>query len=155
MDLALSAASRTKSIERGDGDKYKRADRQYYQDNKDRCLRQSANRRARLRDPSGVNYPQYLFETAKARARAKGREFSIDVGDIVIPPTCPILGIPLVLTNTKQQPNSPSLDRIDSSQGYVKGNVRVISWRANTLKKDATIAEIKCLYEFFVTGTMQ
>lgn len=37
---------------------------------------------------------------------------------------------------------SPSLDRIDSSKGYVKGNVRVISARANMLKNNATVEEL-------------
>jgi len=39
-------------------------------------------------------------------------------------------------------PNSPSLDRIDNSKGYVKGNVIVVSWRYNSLKKDGTPAEL-------------
>lgn len=39
------------------------------------------------------------------------------------------------------QPNWPSLDRWDSSKGYVPGNVFVISYRANTLKNSATLDE--------------
>jgi hypothetical protein len=58
--------------------------------------------------------------------------------DIVIPDTCPLLGTPM---------ESPSLDRIDSTKGYVKGNVWVISNRANTLKNDATLTELKTLVE--------
>lgn len=38
---------------------------------------------------------------------------------------------------------SPSLDRLDSSKGYVKGNVRVISKRANQLKNNATVEEMR------------
>ncbi|TXH09432.1 MAG: hypothetical protein E6R03_16805 [Hyphomicrobiaceae bacterium] len=75
-----------------------------------------------------------LYNAAKNRAAQKGREFSIELSDIVIPKVCPVLGTPMV---------SPSLDRIDSRKGYVKGNVRVISKRANTLKNDATVAEMK------------
>jgi len=40
------------------------------------------------------------------------------------------------------QPNWPSLDRWDSTKGYVPGNVFVISYRANTLKNNATYEEI-------------
>ena len=75
-----------------------------------------------------------LWSAAKSRANRKGREFSIELSDIVIPDTCPVLGTPMV---------GPSLDRIDSSKGYVKGNVRVISKRANTLKNNATIEELE------------
>jgi hypothetical protein len=44
-------------------------------------------------------------------------------------------------------PDSPSLDRIDPSKGYVKGNVRVISARANLLKNDATVGELTLVLE--------
>lgn len=79
-----------------------------------------------------------LYNAAKSRAKAKNREFSIELEDIVIPLRCPVLDIPM---------KSPSLDRIDSSKGYVKGNVRVISKRANTLKNDATIKELTLVLE--------
>ena len=41
--------------------------------------------------------------------------------------------------------NSPSLDRTDPKLGYILGNVRVLSWRANYLKGDATVQEIRKL----------
>jgi len=74
-----------------------------------------------------------LYNAAKSRAAIKGREFDIELSDIEIPELCPVFNTPLV---------SPSLDRIDSSKGYVKGNVRVISKRANQLKSNATVAEL-------------
>ena len=75
-----------------------------------------------------------LFNAAKSRAALKDREFSIELSDIVIPKVCPVLGISM---------DSPSLDRIDSNKGYVKGNVRVISKRANMLKSNATVQEMQ------------
>ena len=77
---------------------------------------------------------------AKGRAKEKHLEFNIDATDIVIPLVCPILNIEL--HNKKGSPggssNSPALDRIDNSRGYVKGNVRVISHLANMMKSSAT-----------------
>jgi hypothetical protein len=55
------------------------------------------------------------------------------------------LGLKLEQGNGKSTASSPSLDRIDSSKGYVKGNVRVISHRANLLKNNATVEELKLL----------
>lgn len=75
-----------------------------------------------------------MYRSAKARAKEKGRDFNIELSDIVIPTLCPVLGTPMV---------GPSLDRIDSNKGYVKGNVRVVSKRANMLKNNATIEELE------------
>ena len=84
-----------------------------------------------------------LLTKAKSRAQATGRAFDLDLGDIVIPDTCPVLGIPL---------DQPSLDRFDNNLGYVKGNVRVISLRANRLKGDATIEEVEAILRYMREG---
>ena len=65
--------------------------------------------------------------------------------DIVIPAVCPLLGLSLRLNTGVVGHDSPSIDRIDSTRGYVPGNVWVISHRANTLKSNATIAELEML----------
>ena len=96
----------------------------------------------RIKHPEGV-----LCSMAKRRAKKKGLEFNIDNTDIDIPILCPILGIPIVKIYTKGKStgptsNSPSLDRIDNSKGYVKDNVRVISHKANTMKHNATSLEL-------------
>lgn len=86
-----------------------------------------------------------LLFRSRSRARKKGFEHNIELDDIVIPETCPLLGISLYKGSESVGPNSPTLDRIDSSQGYVKGNVWVISYRANTIKNDATIEELELI----------
>ena len=88
-----------------------------------------------------------MWSRAKYRAKQRGHEFAITKDDIVIPDKCPLLGIPLIKNKTIQQGNSPSLDRKDPTKGYIKGNVWVISNRANTLKNDATLQELKTLVE--------
>ena len=94
------------------------------------------------------NNPEYfLWKAAKKRAKEKGLEFNIEPSDIVIPNFCPYLGIEIVSAfgQKKRLPGSPSLDRIDSTQGYVKGNIIVCSWRANFLKSDATLQELELI----------
>lgn len=78
---------------------------------------------------------------AKARAKKQKLPFDLTVEDIIIPETCPILGIPIYRSD-KGRVNSPSLDRIIPEYGYTKHNVQVISNRANTLKSNATPQEL-------------
>tara|TARA_Y100001938_G_C7877457_1_gene323342 strand:+ start:54 stop:629 length:576 start_codon:yes stop_codon:yes gene_type:complete len=46
---------------------------------------------------------------------------------------------------------SPSLDRIDSSKGYVKGNVMIVSKLANMMKSNATKKQLKEFSEYWLT----
>jgi hypothetical protein len=80
---------------------------------------------------------------AQMRAKSAGLAFNITVADIMIPTHCPVLGLKLVGVKGKRVPTAPSLDRFDNKLGYVKGNVRVISWRANMLKRDGTLEEFE------------
>lgn len=82
---------------------------------------------------------------AKHRAKKRGLAFDIDFEDVVIPEMCPVLGIPLIFKEGGKggAPNSPSLDRIDNSKGYVKGNVQVISHLANSMKSTADKEQLK------------
>ena len=90
-----------------------------------------------------------LWYMARSRAKARGIDFDFEIDDIEWPDKCPVFGIDLdYFVTDKASPNSPSLDRTDSSKGYVRGNVRVISWRANVLKKDATTTEMIALGEY-------
>ncbi len=84
-----------------------------------------------------------LVDRAKYRAVQKGMEFDITEKDLEQPKFCPVLGLELEYhSKGKRTPNTASLDRLDSSKGYVKGNVIVMSWRANLLKNNATQEEL-------------
>lgn len=75
------------------------------------------------------------------RAKRKGLEHNITKEDIVIPEFCPVFGFKLqrkIGSGHGGRFDSPSLDRIDPSKGYVKGNVMVISQLANSMKSDAS-----------------
>ena len=87
-----------------------------------------------------------MLATVKSRAKKEGIEFNLELEDIVIPEFCPLLGIKLCLDNTNgDTSSSPSVDKIIPSKGYTKGNVIVISHRANTIKSNASIDEIMLL----------
>lgn len=89
-----------------------------------------------------------LWSSAKRRAKQKGLEFDIEVSDILIPELCPILDIPLFFTEGQKTPNTPSVDRVDNSKGYIKGNVKVISQKANTLKSSATLEQVRRIVKY-------
>jgi len=93
---------------------------------------------------SGTKEYEMLCQ-AKKRAKKKGLDFNLEISDIRIPQRCPLLGIEIWVAGEVQTSASPSLDRIDPSLGYIKGNVWVISNRANTIKSDATIEELKLI----------
>ena len=46
-------------------------------------------------------------------------------------------------------PNSPSFDRIDPTKGYVKGNVIIVSNKANVIKSNATVEELERVSSFY------
>lgn len=82
-------------------------------------------------------------QKARRRALKKGIPFNLSQDDLMpIPTHCPVLGIPMEFGDTDGYNNSPSLDRINPELGYVPGNVRWISFRANVLRRDASVEEL-------------
>jgi hypothetical protein len=86
-----------------------------------------------------------LLGLARHRAKVQNLPFNIELNDIVVPAVCPLLRVPLVISTGHMSPNSPSLDKIVPALGYVKGNVRVISFKANTMKSNASLEEMELL----------
>jgi hypothetical protein len=86
--------------------------------------------------------PRALLQNARKRAKATGMEFDLEISDIYVPSHCPLLGVELHAGSLASQDCSPSLDRIDPTLGYIKGNVRVISHRANAMKSNASADEL-------------
>lgn len=89
-----------------------------------------------------------LLTNAKQRAKKHNIDFNIVADDIVFPEYCPVLGIKLEYNLNKLSDNSPTIDRIDNMKGYIKGNIKVISWRANRIKCDASIDEIEKILSY-------
>ena len=98
---------------------------------------------AYMREARRARPEVHMLARVRARAKAKGLAFNLTAEDITIPKRCPILGIPLVVGDGTANDNSPELDRINNRKGYVRGNVHVISRRANRIKNDATLAELE------------
>jgi hypothetical protein len=86
---------------------------------------------------------------AKKRSKVKGIEFNITVEDVLAVYTgrCKYLDVELTLCNSADSSRSLSIDRIDNSLGYVKGNIQVISSRANSLKNNVPIDELSLFVE--------
>ena len=84
-----------------------------------------------------------IYDRAKENSKRGGYEFNLEKSDIVTPIHCPYLGIELSYNKKDGKlDNYCSIDRIDSTKGYVKGNVQVISHLANTMKSSATTEEL-------------
>ena len=98
-------------------------------------------------DIPGVKIEQSISEFVIPSARNKNimiKRKYITWEGIEYPKVCPVLGIELDW-NVKMnggQDNSPSLDRIDSTKGYVLGNVMMMSRLANCMKQNATSEQL-------------
>lgn len=82
------------------------------------------------------------YGSAKARAKEKGLPFDITREYLQSlygenDGYCPVLKVPITADNPL------SIDRIHPHLGYVRENIRLISFRANTLKNNATVEELR------------
>jgi hypothetical protein len=91
---------------------------------------------------------RHKFIRKKANSKRTGYSWTIDFGDLEWPLHCPILGLELDYFAESAQENSPSFDRIDSNLGYDKGNVQIISWRANRIKSNGTPEEHRKIADY-------
>lgn len=93
-----------------------------------------------------------LINSARGRALEKELPFNITINDIIPEEHCPILKIKLKwIGSGPRDTNTPTLDKIIPELGYVKGNVRTISWLANLMKSYATIEQAKTFSENILT----
>ena len=126
--------------------------KQYYLENREAVRAYQKQYRLENREAVLAQKKQYHLENpekrmllgAKNRSKEAGLAFDIKLEDIEIPTRCPLLDTLLVVGGGH---NSPSLDRKDSTKGYTRENIWVISWRANALKNDATLAELEMIVD--------
>ncbi len=94
------------------------------------------------------NRTKDMLQAARGRARKAGVPCTISFNDIVIPEVCPVFGVRLERGTRAAHDWAPSLDRNKPELGYVPGNVRVISNKANRLKSDASLDELRQLVAY-------
>lgn len=95
------------------------------------------------RDNNMMNYKwrlNKLYMMAKSRSSKKGRDINISTDYLIelwdlSGGRCAISGRPFELKYSDDggpHPDGPSLDRVDSSKGYIIGNVRLVTYHVNT-----------------------
>lgn len=95
------------------------------------------------------------LSNTKSVCEKDGLEFDLTVEDLEpFPLTCPVLGIPINWMSTGGTKNdSPSMDRVIPEKGYTKGNVRLISQKANRLKQNASLTELQAIIRYINEST--
>lgn len=125
----------------------------WHRQNRDRSrqLNRKAIRKMRTKDVRKA-----LWKACKDRAKQSDIEFDLVPEDIVIPLQCPVFGIKLeshlgkgLSRSLTIRDKAPSIDRIDNAKGYTKDNIIIVSFRANRIKSDASIEELKKLTSFY------
>jgi hypothetical protein len=87
-----------------------------------------------------------MWSSSRLNAYTHGLEHTITVVDIVIPDRCPVFDTPMY--NGGKFPHSMSLDKVDPGKGYVPGNVRVVSFKANRLKNNGTLDDFRRIVKY-------
>jgi len=103
-------------------------------------------------------YLKKMLVQAKVRSKRKNLPFDITEEDLLhlAPEYCPVTNQKLHYIHrkfNKDYLNCASLDRIDSSKGYTKDNIRIISLRANTLKNSCSFEDLLNLQNYFIKSS--
>ena len=129
-------------------------DKKYRQDNKEKIAKYRQDNKEKivesLKKYRQNNKEKLIVRWAKTRANKNNVPFDIDEDYIkkIWPKhnICPIFKIKFERGNLDQ---SPSLDRIIPKLGYVKGNVQIMSHKANRIKNNATFEELVIIGKYY------
>jgi hypothetical protein len=104
----------------------------------------------KIKRPQSISDRMDMLQRAKRRAKDKGLPFDLTLEDIIIPEICPVFNLPLARVKRGEDRSfTPSLDRIEPDKGYVKGNVVVVSLKANVMKNNGSLEDLMCVYNFY------
>ena len=103
---------------------------------------------ARRRELHRLDPRPKLYSRAIERCKITKVPFLLNSYKDIPKPTkyCPLLNIPMFVSSGTATDNSPTLDKIDNEKGYVKGNLQVISRKANQSKSNLTFKEYETIY---------
>lgn len=134
----------------------------YYENEKTNELK---NRIQRKQDNPLKIRCQYLRAGMRDRARKKNLDYDKDFFTVEYlmkrleeNPNCECCKVPLDIgfkEDRKFHDNSPSIDRVDSTKGYIKGNVAILCWRCNKHKQDSTSEELRIIADFMDNWKMK
>ena len=106
------------------------------------------NEKSHKRDPI-----RFMYRNLKHSAKQRGIPFTItlqDLREIELPEYCPVFNIKLFWPwDKKAKSNSFSVDRINNDLGYEKGNIVIVSWKANDLKRTSSISDLEKIVNFY------
>ncbi len=95
---------------------------------------------------------QMLLNASKQRANNKDRQHTLTLQDLKdlwpLDNKCPVFGFEFEWNSAGFRETSPSIDRIDSTKGYTRCNVQIISWKANRIKAHATAEELEIVSKY-------
>lgn len=87
----------------------------------------------------------YMIRNSKFAAKRRNIQFDLTFQDFQLPEYCPLLNVKLTFGSESDgnHPTHASLDRIDNTKGYIKGNVIVLSRMANAMKNSADFIQLE------------
>lgn len=125
--------------------------RDWYHKNKDRRKEYLLGQRQRYadlrREWRSNNRMKDALAAIKCRCKKHNIPFDLEEEDLEVPDYCPVFNW-IKLSWGDGRESIPSVDRIIPDKGYIKGNVQVISMRANRIKSDASVEELIALSEY-------
>jgi len=152
-------ASKSRAYYEANIERERARNRAYKEANKEKLAAQSkayyeANKE-RYKAYYEANAERYMLIGACKRAKKNNIPFNLteDYLKSIYPSDmiCPVLGCEMSvgLDENGSNDTSPSLDRIIPEKGYVQGNVVVVSMRVNSIKRDATLQELRKVTDFY------
>ena len=130
-------------------------DKEYYQKNKESIAEWQKEYDKSRAKPTTEVYRYFGDRASKLKTKSRGNKIPYDLDgkylQSIYPEDgkCPALNVEMKAGSDSDWRLSPSVDRIDPSGGYVRGNVIWISWLANCIKSSATPKQIVAVGEFY------
>lgn len=132
-------------------EQWRKYHREWKAANAEGCRESAKQARRRLvQTDAALAWARAALASARQRAKKRGVPFKINVEYLraLVVPVCPALGVELVYSATTGGGpirHSASVDCIRPDLGYVPGNVMIVSHKANSIKSDATLQELRAV----------